>query len=361
MSINTDENLIEAQSRQNALYPSRRLFLASGMAALLSSCAKTGLSQLRTDYDEMYTAEVDSAIERGIEYLVNRQLADGSFATTKWGQSAAVCSLGGISLLGRGVRPGVGRLGKVLENVGQYVLSCCQDSGFICNDYAKSHGDMYEHGFSTLFIAELYGTGVATGIGTKLRQAVDLIIRSQNNQGGWRYKPMPADADISVTVCQAMALRAARNAGIAVPSETVDRLVAYIRRSQNADGGFMYQLTGGESRFPLTAAASVALYNAGIARGNEIEDAMQYLIKNYAACRSPEANYFYYAHYYSIQAFRHFGGEHWPSWYNRLRDIILTRQQPDGGWFDHSSTEYGTAMACIILNMPRTVLPIFQS
>ncbi len=353
--------MTEIKSCRNACRTSRRLFLASGIGTLFFPSAKTGFSQSRTDYDAMYTREVDAAIERGLAFLQSRQLPDGSFATTKRGQSAAVCSLAGISFLGRGVRPGIGQLGTTLDKIGQYVLACSQDSGFVCNDDAKSHGDMYEHGFSTLFIAELYGTGIATGIGTKLRQAVDLIIRSQNSQGGWRYKPMPADADISVTVCQAMALRAARNAGIAVPSETIDRLVAYLRRSQNADGGFMYQLTGGESRFPLTAAASVAIYNAGIARGNEIEEAMRYLIKNYAACRSPESNYFYYAHYYSAQAFRHFGGDQWPSWYNRLRDIILTRQQPDGGWFDHSSTEYGTAMACIILNMPRTVLPIFQS
>jgi hypothetical protein len=340
----------------------RRRLLQAGLAACMVGLARSDSDgQQRSDFDTSFTREVESSIERGIAYIQSRQLPDGSFATTKWGQSTAVCSLVGVSLLGRGIRPGMGQRGRTLGKIADYVLSCCQDSGFVCNDTAKSHGDMYEHGFSTLFLAELYGTGQVNGLGNKLRQAVDLIIRSQNNQGGWRYKPMPADADVSVTVCQAMALRAARNAGIAVPSETIDRLVSYLRRSQNPDGGFMYQLTGGESRFPLTAAASVALYNAGISSGKEIEESMDYLTKNYSACRSPEANYFYYAHYYSAQAFRHFGGDKWTAWYNRLRDTILSRQQPDGSWFDHSSTEYGTAMACIILNMPRTVLPIFQS
>jgi len=39
------------------------------------------------------------------------------------------------------------------------------------------------------------------------------IIESQNAEGGWRYNPRPFDADISVTVCQMMALRSAKNAG----------------------------------------------------------------------------------------------------------------------------------------------------
>lgn len=87
----------------------------------------------------------------------------------------------------------------------------------------------------------------------KLSSAVELIVRTQNSAGGWRYNPAPEDADLSVTVCQMMALRAARNAGIGVAKETIDRAVDYVRRSQNADGGFMYQYRSGqcgESRFP---------------------------------------------------------------------------------------------------------------
>ena len=36
-----------------------------------------------------------------------------------------------------------------------------------------------------------------------------LIVRTQNDQGGWRYQPVKYDADLSVTICQIMALRAA--------------------------------------------------------------------------------------------------------------------------------------------------------
>ena len=75
-----------------------------------------------------------------------------------------------------------------------------------------------------------------------------------------------------------MALRAARNAGLFVPNETINRSIDYVKRSQNADGGFMYMMTpGGESDFPRSAAAVVALYSAGIYKGPEIAKGLDYL------------------------------------------------------------------------------------
>jgi hypothetical protein len=65
-----------------------------------------------------------------------------------------------------------------------------------------------------------------------------LIIEAQNAEGGWRYQPVPRDADLSVTICQIDALRAARNARLFVPTKTVDACTRYVRQSQNPDGGF---------------------------------------------------------------------------------------------------------------------------
>ena len=45
--------------------------------------------------------------------------------------------------------------------------------------------------------------------------AVRCIQNAQNREGGWRYLPGAEDADMSVTVCQVMALRAAA-AGLAI-------------------------------------------------------------------------------------------------------------------------------------------------
>lgn len=64
--------------------------------------------------------------------------------------------------------------------------------------------------------AEVYGMYPDSMVRDKLKAAVKLIVSTQNDEGGWRYEPKRQDADISVTICQVMALRAARNAGIDV-------------------------------------------------------------------------------------------------------------------------------------------------
>ena len=145
-----------------------------------------------------------------------------------------------------------------------------------------------------------------------MSKAVNLIVNTQNSEGGWRYQPQRRDADISVTICQVMALRAARNAGLFVPRETIDRCIDYVKRSQNADGGFMYMIQGGQSAFPRSAAGVVALYSAGIYEGPEIDKGLDYLMQflPQAGDFNRESHYFY-GHYYAVQAMWHAGGEHW--------------------------------------------------
>ena len=54
------------------------------------------------------------------------------------------------------------------------------------------------------------------------------------------------------------------------------------------------------------------------------------------------------------------GGKDWLEWYPAIQEELLQFQQPNGSWEDQFSPEYGTAMACIILQMPNCYLPIFQ-
>ncbi len=54
----------------------------------------------------------------------------------------------------------------------------------------------------------------------KLTRAVELIVNTQSTDGGWRYQPIrygPKESDISVTVCEVMALRARAMPGCTCP------------------------------------------------------------------------------------------------------------------------------------------------
>ena len=67
-----------------------------------------------------------------------------------------------------------------------------------------------------------------------LKRAVELIVSTQNEKGGWRYQPRVADDDLSVTVMQLMALRAAKDAGIYVPKDVIDSGIEYVKRATTA-------------------------------------------------------------------------------------------------------------------------------
>jgi hypothetical protein len=334
-----------------------------GLSAARNSFAQRPAAPGR-QADNLMKPETHKAIEAGLGYLKAQQNDDGSFGGGRhYSRNVAVCSLIGMAFMARGSMPGRGPYGEAVNRCVSFVLSKARDDGFIHAPESASHGPMYEHGFATMFLAEVYGMHPEQAVREKLTRAIELIVSTQNDEGGWRYEPKRQEADISVTVCEVMALRAARNAGIFVPNKTIDACVDYVKRSQNPDGGFMYQLSApGDSRFPRSAAAVVALYSAGIYEGPELEKGLEYLTKHLPtnAAVQMESHYFY-GHYYAVQAFWQAGGERWRKWYPAIHDALLARQRPDGSWLDVSiSNEYGTAMACIILQMPNNYLPIFQ-
>ena len=312
----------------------------------------------------LVTPQTQVAIDRGLAWLAAKQREDGSFGSGGgFGRNVAVSALAGIAMLSSGSTPGRGPFGSNVNRAVDFVLSVAKLNGFLHVKEQESYGPMYGHGFATLFLAEVYGMSHRTDVREKLDRAVRLIVRTQNNEGGWRYQPEPKEADISATVCQIMALRAARNAGLHVPKETVDRCIEYVKKCQNSDGGFRYQLVRrGESAFPRSAAGVVALHSGGQYQGKEIDRGLTYLRRFLPGGRMARyEGHFFYGHYYAAQAMWRAGGEAWNEWYPAIRDTLLRDQLPDGAWTDSTvCIEYGTAMALIILQMPNNYLPIFQ-
>src|SRR5262245_51825431 len=186
----------------------------------------------------MFTAESESAIDRGLTYLAaNRR--GGQFGTRGYQGNVAVCSLAGLAFMAGGHTPDRGTYGKVVSETLKFVMEQenvggGRNVGYLHNPRATPHGPMYGHGFATLFLGEAYGMtpdpALRKDLKPKLKAALELIVNSQNAEGGWRYHPYSKDADISVTVCQIMALRSGRNAGFAVPKETVTKCINYVLR-----------------------------------------------------------------------------------------------------------------------------------
>jgi len=343
------------------------LLLLAGVIAFWQPAATPAAPKIprtiETSGVDFITPAAQQSIDRGLAFLAAHQNDDGSFGSgTVFSHNIAVTALSGIALVSAGNTPDRGKYGKSVARALQYILEHVGPNGFITARDTSPHGPMYDHGFATLFLAEVYGMSPTPDLREKLALAIKLIINTQNREGGWRYQPVRGEADISATVCQIMALRAARNSGMFVPKDTVDACIQYVQKCQNADGGFRYQLVSGSpSAFPRSSAALVSLYSAGVYEGRAIERGLKYVeaYKPSGEVFRQESNYFY-GHYYAAQAMWHAGGEHWNSWFPAIRDELLLRQMPDGRWPDSICDEYGTAMACIVLQMPNQYVPIFQ-
>jgi hypothetical protein len=361
---------------------SRRQFLARGLA-LAGLASAGGAAALAYDVrdqlpdgstsKDMITPAAQRAIDRGLEFLARNQHDDGSFGERAYNGNVAVTSLGALAFMAAGHQPGRGARGKVVLDALQFVLGqeVKNRPGFLHNPHASPHGPMYGHGFATLFLAEVHGMvhgkELRKTLHDTLERAVNLIITTQNGEGGWRYQPERRDADISVTICQIMALRAARNAGFQVPKSTVDKCIEYVKGCQSHDGGFRYMKQGGPPAFARTAAGVVALHSAGVYKGQEVESGLRYLMQykpNQAFGRRhdlPDLHYFY-GHYYAAQAMWTAGEPRWSEWFPAIRDELVSRARirDDGSWADSICGHYATAMACIILQIPNNYLSILQ-
>lgn len=335
------------------------ILIMLGAAAL----AQPPKSDIEKAAARLITPGAERSIERGLLWLQKEQRPDGSWGSGAYEGNTAVTALAGMAFMAAGSTPDRGPHGREVRRAIDYLLANTQRSGFISVVKGAGHGPMYGHGFSTMFLAECYGMTNRNEVRDTLSRAVKLIVQSQNAEGGWRYEPQRAEADVSVTSCQVIALRAARNAGVFVPKETIDRAIEYIKKCQNADGGFRYMLAAGEreSGFPRSACALAALFSAGVYEGPEIKKSVAYLERfKPASGVAHRETYYEYGHYYGVQAMWQIGGDAWNRWYPSVRDDLIARQQANGSWPSQTSVEAATAMCVVALALPNNLLPIFQ-
>jgi hypothetical protein len=215
---------------------------------------------------------------------------------------------------------------------------------------------MYNHGLSTLCLAEVWGMTRQPDILPVLKKAVDLIARCQNAEGGWRYQPTPKDADTSVTVMQIVALRAAQNSGIFIPEKTIKDAIGFVKgNSCGKDKGFGYQSAHGPA-LPRSAAGVISLQLCGEYEAKETKRGLEYLWEN-SKKFDQGLQHYYYAQYYAMQCmYQARDSQKWNAWYAAQCKNLLSRQKKEGYW----ETVYDTAAAILALGLPYRYLPIYQ-
>lgn len=309
------------------------------------------------------TPEASQAIDRGLKYLLSTQNKDGSWDSNGKGEHAvAITSLSLMAFMSKAHFPGFGPYRDQLDRGMTWLLT-----------EAKKRPDgylgkvMYEHGLATLAFSEMWGMcrdpEDDDAIQKALEKAVEVIVRSQNPGGGWRYQPQ-ADGgeDTSCTMTVFHALASARQAGIVVPNETIAKVVGYLKNVHDAEtGGFAYNYRG-KMRFPCTAGGAYIAQLAG-QRDTEMVNAAIRNLKSQAPGIFTGAQYFCYGHYYAIQAMVQAGDEEYAKWYPQIRDALISKQNAQGAWGtvnQSGGVSYEAPMAIIILATPHRYIPIYQ-
>lgn len=294
--------------------------------------------------------EVDRVYVKGLQFLAKSQLAEGRWTEMPYGAEPAVVGLAVVAMLAHGDDP----------NNGPYALQIKRGLDFVLKQMNPTTGyigrSMYNHGFATLALAEAYGHVLDERLGPALEKAVRLITSSQarNPLSGWRYSPESVDADTTVSGAQMVALFAARNAGLAVPEEAIQKGLAFFLKCQTAEGGFGYT-SATSPNGARTAIGCLVLALAKEKKSKAFETALAFL-----KTAPGDASYQQYFLYYAAQAYFHASPELWNEWNRKNVKTLTSTQNADGSWDGQFGSTFSTAASLLSLALNYRYLPIYE-
>ena len=339
--------------------------LAGFASALVCCCVVFADSKVMpTEATVTVDPQTKLIIRGALKYLAAQQHLDGSWSLKEGlaGHPVAMTGYTLLAFMASGNLPDEGDYSKNVAMGMQFLLDSIQPDGLFRGVSQQQY--MYNHGIATVALAELYGETRSPTIRVKLQRVVDVIIKAQNPAGGWRYTPQSKDADISVTVLQVVALRAAQEAGLSVPLDSIDKAIAYVDSCYApTSGGFSYQ-PGQGAGFARTAAATYSLQVLGKYDDTRVKNGSAYLFSHL----NEGANWTY-GNYYAAPAQYMVGGETWRNWYTQVKKRLLDKvvKEGDTAHWEQSMDGSGqlgpvffTAVSVHILSMPFHFVPLYQ-
>lgn len=332
--------------------------------ACLTSVTRAQLSEIRTG--DAVPRDVREIYDRGLAYLVQTQSDQGDWPG---GQSGpGVTGMAVMCFLASGEDPNFGIYAGNLRRALRHMISQ-QDE----NTGYFGHS-MYHHGFAMLGLAEAYGAVDDRGLWPKaggsrqrtIGQSLELAVRGaitsqkQNSHGAWRYSPTSSDADTSVAGAVLMGLLAARNAGIEVPDESIDRAIAYFVSMTAPSGEVAYAGLGGFGE--SLARSSIALLVYAIAGRSDLDqykNVTRYLTAKLDGGHAGHGGV-EYQWYYQAQALFQADFDSWEKWNKNLVRQLKTTQQPDGSFRGSHGPNVSTTLSLLALALNYRFLPIYE-
>lgn len=312
--------------------------------------------------------DVRDMYDRGLKYLVATQDQSGNWSGGGENGPGST-GLAIMAFLASGEDPNFGPYASVVRKAVRNIIGAQnKETGYIGSS-------MYHHGFAMLALAEAYGAldekllwensgGVESkkrSIGEALELAVRTSITSQkkNPLNAWRYSPDARDADTSVSGAVMMGLLAARNAGIEVPDEAIEKAIAYFTSMTSSSGSVGYSGGFGGFEESLARSSIVTLVFAISKR----KDAKPYRATLTYISNSLDNNsnaWPEYTRYYQAQALFQGDVAVWKKWNTKTIRELKAMQQPDGSFTGQMGPGVSTSMALLALALNYRFLPIYE-
>jgi len=323
-----------------------------------------------------YGRGVPSAVrlinERGLKYLAATQQEDGSWPGPQSSNGSAMTGICVMAFMASGGDPDFGPYAENIRRaLRRIILDQNARTGHITGG---GHGSMYHHGLAMLALSEAYGVvnerllwqGSDTPAEDRrtVGQALDLAVRcaltaqKKNPFGAWRYSPGSQDADTTVSGTVLMGLLGARNAGIEIPNEAVEKALGFFKLNTMADGDVSYQPA--QSHGDGICRASIATLVFAVGKRKDLPEykAAAGFIKT--RIDQDVSSYPFYTRYYMAQALFHSDLEAWQAWNRRIVEKLQKMQQPDGSISSSRGRAYGTGMSLLALALNYRLLPVYE-
>ena len=360
----------------------------SGSLALVVCLSLPAASQLRA---EELAPEYRAAVKKGLEWVAKQQHRDGHWEANGGQYPSAMTALAGMVLLMEGSTLREGKYSENIRRAVDWLVERSQRNGLLANPHnaVEAGRYMYGHGFSTLFLAQVYGEEEDNDRRRKLEdvltRAVDFIGKAQSSRGGWYYTSAADGHDNdegSVTVTQMQALRAAKDAGIVVPKSIIDKALKYLEHSTTESGGVIYSLSQAGGRAmgggqpALTAAAVACAFSSGQYHSSLAKRWIRFCQAHVPIGNVHRFNHDEYTQYYYAQALYMLGDDGytklfpqsqesdrltWSKYRKVMFDHLIRTQSSDGSWNGgYIGQIFATTAYLTILQLDNGTLPIYQ-
>ena len=367
--------------------PSRPLSRRAALGLLAASAGSPFLAA-----EEKPKVDVEGMVDRGLEWLKKQQQADGHWEIQGGAHPTAMTGVAGQALLMEGSTLREGKYSDQVLKAVKWCMGRAQPTGQLGNprNPQEQQQYIYGHGFALLFLASAYGQEEDADTRKKLegvlQRAVKYSGNAQTSRGGWGYvsaKEMNDFDEGSTTITQLQALRAAKNAGIAVPKEIIDKSTKYLKECTTSRGGIVYQHPGvgrtpqaGGERPAITAAGVACAFSSGQYNDEYAKKWIRYCKDSIRIAQGQFGGdaFFPYLTYYFAQAMYVLGDDRyaqmfpndrdpltWSTFKDKMFAHLKATQASDGSWpGDSVGPIFATAANVSILQLEKNVLPIYH-